>query len=68
VVYEGTLYITVKMMIVEIGVKETDISRPDPNSFLIATAKVKKNKNIARFGDEYLLYRKSTRMFIPWLI
>ena len=55
-------------MIVEIGVKETDISRPDPNSFLIATAKVKKNKNIARFGDEYLLYRKSTRMFIPWLI
>ena len=51
-------------MIVEIGVKETDISRPDPNS----STKVKENKNIVRFGDEYLLYRKSTRRFIPWLI
>jgi len=36
--------------------------------FLTATAKAEENENIIRFGDDYLHYRETTRMFIPWLI
>lgn len=38
------------------------------SAFLIATAKTEEEENIARFGDEYSRYRKSTKMFIPGLI
>ncbi len=33
--------------------------------FLFATAKVEESENIHRFGEEYSLYMKRTRMFIP---
>lgn len=36
-------------------------------AFLIATAKVEEKENIKRFGDEYAVYVKTTRMFIPFL-
>lgn len=35
--------------------------------FLIATAKVEENENLAKFGDEYVEYLKETKMFIPFL-
>jgi len=38
------------------------------SAFLIATAKAEEEENMARFGDEYSRYRKSTKMFIPGLI
>jgi protein-S-isoprenylcysteine O-methyltransferase Ste14 len=37
-------------------------------SFLIATALAEEKENLARFGDEYSRYRKSTKMFIPGLL
>lgn len=35
--------------------------------FLIITAKVEEHKNKARFGTEYSIYSKMTRMFIPFV-
>jgi len=36
--------------------------------FVFVTAKVEEKDNIERFGDEYLAYMKTTRMFFPFLI
>ncbi|MBA7494005.1 hypothetical protein ES702_04572 [subsurface metagenome] len=36
--------------------------------FVFVTAKVEEQDNIKRFGDEYLTYMKTTRMFLPFLI
>ncbi len=36
--------------------------------FFFVTAKVEEEDNIKRFGDEYLAYMKTTRMFLPFLI
>ncbi len=36
--------------------------------FVFVTARVEEEDNIKRFGDEYLTYMKTTRMFIPFLI
>ena len=36
--------------------------------FVFQTAKVEEKDNIERFGDEYLAYIKTTRMFIPFLV
>ncbi len=36
--------------------------------FVFVTAKVEEDYNIERFGDEYLAYMKTTRMFVPFLI
>jgi protein-S-isoprenylcysteine O-methyltransferase Ste14 len=35
--------------------------------FLFATARIEESENLARFGDDYAEYMKSTRMFIPYL-
>ncbi|MFB0564962.1 MAG: isoprenylcysteine carboxylmethyltransferase family protein [Candidatus Aminicenantaceae bacterium] len=35
--------------------------------FLVATARVEERENIQRFGDEYVEYMKTTRLFIPFL-
>jgi protein-S-isoprenylcysteine O-methyltransferase Ste14 len=32
------------------------------------TARVEEKDNIERFGDEYLAYMKTTKMFLPFLI
>lgn len=34
---------------------------------IIATAKVEERENVQRFGDEYVEYMKTTKMFIPFL-
>jgi protein-S-isoprenylcysteine O-methyltransferase Ste14 len=34
---------------------------------LVATVRVEEAENIQRFGDEYVDYMKTTRMFIPFL-
>lgn len=36
--------------------------------FLFVTARVEEEDNIKRFGDEYLTYMKTTKMFLPFLI
>jgi protein-S-isoprenylcysteine O-methyltransferase Ste14 len=36
--------------------------------FVFVTAKVEEEDNIKKFGDEYLAYMKTTRMFLPFLI
>ena len=36
--------------------------------FVFVTAKVEEEDNIKRFGDEYLAYMKTTKMFLPFLI
>jgi len=36
--------------------------------FVFMTARVEEKDNIERFGDEYLAYMKTTRMFFPFLI
>lgn len=36
--------------------------------FVFITAKVEEENNIERFGDKYLIYMKTTRMFLPFLI
>jgi len=36
--------------------------------FAFVTAKVEEEDNIKRFGDEYLAYMKTTKMFLPFLI
>lgn len=36
--------------------------------FVFVTAKVEEKDNIKKFGDEYLTYVKTTRMFLPFLI
>jgi protein-S-isoprenylcysteine O-methyltransferase Ste14 len=36
--------------------------------FAFVTAKVEEKDNIKRFGDEYLAFMKTTRMFVPFLI
>ena len=36
--------------------------------FVFVTAKVEEQDNIERFGDEYLAYMKTTKMFIPFVI
>lgn len=38
------------------------------SAFLTATAKTEEKENLARFGEAYSRYRKTTRMFIPGLI
>ena len=35
--------------------------------FLIATAKVEEAENLRKFGSEYSVYMKTTKMFIPFL-
>jgi protein-S-isoprenylcysteine O-methyltransferase Ste14 len=35
--------------------------------FLFATARIEESENLARFGNDYAEYMKSTRMFIPFL-
>ena len=35
--------------------------------FSIATAKIEERENLARFGEAYADYMKSTRMFLPFL-
>jgi protein-S-isoprenylcysteine O-methyltransferase Ste14 len=35
--------------------------------FLIATAKVEEQENLAKFGDEYVDYIKKSKMLIPVL-
>lgn len=37
------------------------------STFLIATAKAEETENIQRFGENYALYMKATKMFIPFL-
>jgi protein-S-isoprenylcysteine O-methyltransferase Ste14 len=34
---------------------------------LLATARVEEAENLRRFGDDYALYMKTTKMFIPFL-
>jgi protein-S-isoprenylcysteine O-methyltransferase Ste14 len=36
--------------------------------FAFMTAKVEEEYNIEKFGDEYLEYKKITKMFVPFLI
>ncbi|MFC2122274.1 methyltransferase family protein [Bacteroidota bacterium] len=36
--------------------------------FSLATALVEEKENLARFGDEYASYMKSTRRFLPFII
>jgi len=36
-------------------------------AFMVATARVEEKENINRFGDEYLEYMETTKMFIPFL-
>lgn len=36
--------------------------------FLVATAKVEEVENFQKFGDAYVEYKKTTKMFIPFLI
>lgn len=35
--------------------------------FVFASGKVEENENIKKFGEEYYKYKKTTRMFIPFL-
>ncbi len=35
--------------------------------FLFATAKTEEAENLAKFGEEYIQYRKMTKMFVPFL-
>lgn len=35
---------------------------------LLATAKLEEKENLRRFGDAYTEYRKSTKMFVPYLL
>ena len=35
--------------------------------FLIMTARTEEAENLYRFGDEYVVYMKKTKMFIPFL-
>ena len=34
---------------------------------LLATARIEEAENLQRFGDDYVAYMKTTRMFIPYL-
>jgi protein-S-isoprenylcysteine O-methyltransferase Ste14 len=36
--------------------------------FVYMTAKIEENEIIDKFGEEYLLYREKTKMFIPFII
>jgi protein-S-isoprenylcysteine O-methyltransferase Ste14 len=36
--------------------------------FLFLTAKVEEQENITKFGEEYLSYMESTKMFIPYIL
>jgi protein-S-isoprenylcysteine O-methyltransferase Ste14 len=36
-------------------------------AFLIATARVEEGENLDKFGAEYAAYKKTTKMFIPFL-
>jgi protein-S-isoprenylcysteine O-methyltransferase Ste14 len=57
----------------------TGIMLKDPSYFQIVlgfinliavyfTAKIEENEMIAKFGDEYRLYMKETKMFIPYIL
>lgn len=35
---------------------------------MIITAKVEEKEMIRKFGDEYLVYMKKTKMFIPFIV
>ncbi len=35
--------------------------------FLFATAKTEEAENLAKFGEEYARYRRTTKMFVPFL-
>ncbi len=37
------------------------------SAFLIAAARVEETENIQKFGDDYAVYMKTTKMFIPLL-
>ncbi len=37
------------------------------SAFLIATAKVEETENLEKFGSDYAVYMKTTKMFIPFL-
>ena len=55
------------------GVFFKDVSFPSTalallaSAFLVATAKVEEDENLKKFGDEYMAYLKTTKMFIPFL-
>lgn len=36
--------------------------------FVFVTAKVEEKDNINKFGDDYLIYKKKSKMFLPFLI
>ena len=36
-------------------------------AFLLATAKIEEAENVQKFGGEYAVYMKSTKMFVPFL-
>jgi protein-S-isoprenylcysteine O-methyltransferase Ste14 len=38
------------------------------SAFLTATAKVEEVENLRKFGDAYAAYRKSTKMFVPFVV
>jgi len=40
---------------------------PEACAFLIATARVEEAENLRKFGADYAVYMKSTKMFIPFL-
>ena len=37
------------------------------SAFLVATARVEEAENLLKFGAEYAAYRKTSKMFIPFL-
>ncbi len=38
------------------------------SAFLFATAKAEEAENMTKFGEEYIQYRETTKMFVPFLI
>ncbi len=38
------------------------------SAFLVATARIEETENLQKFGEEYAVYVKTTKMFIPFLI
>ena len=37
------------------------------SAFLVATARAEEVENLRKFGDDYVAYTKTTKMFIPFL-
>jgi len=36
-------------------------------AFLVATARIEETENMNKFGDDYAVYMKTTKMFIPFV-